>query len=482
MTRSSWNWVIVLSLAALVTWTAARSATPKDEDAELYRLFVDALEHVDRSYVKPVDRRKLIESAIGGMLEELDPYSNFIPPQEYKQFNRATTGKFGGVGIQVGPKRKSDAYLQVVSPLVGAPADEGRVLAGDRIFSVDGKPLEGMTQAEVVERLTGEPGTQVRITVQHRPYDSEPFEVDLTRAEINIETVMGDKHGDDDSWDFMIDKENKIGYVRVLSFTQRTADDLKAALQKLEAEGARGLILDLRNNPGGLLPAAVAVCDLFLDEGVIVGTKGRNTEDKRFTASPGQLLKNAPIAVLVNNASASASEIVSACLQDHKRAIVVGERTFGKGSVQNVIELDGGKSALKLTTAGYHRPSGKNIHKFPDSKEEDEWGVRPDEGFEVKLSNEEQQKYFLWRSQRDRALGKASEREKVRRREEEKAKQVETRPAPPDGVESKPAAAPAESGENPTDDAEIEDFKDPQMDKALEYIRARLGDAARKAA
>lgn len=473
MSRSAWTWVLVFVVAVLVTWRAAQSEAAKDEEAQLYRLFVDALEHVDRSYVKEVDRRKLIESAIHGMLEELDPYSNFISEDHYNQFKRITDGSFGGVGIQVSPKKKADPYLEVISPLVGTPAYEAGILAGDRIYSVDGTPLEGLTQDDIIKRLTGQPNTSVKVTVQHKPYESEPFEVTLHRAEINIETVLGDKHGQDDSWDFLIDDDRKIGYIRISSFTKKTAADLRTALKSLEEDGASGLVIDLRNNPGGLLEAAVETCDLFLDEGVIVSTKGRITPERQLKASRGQMLKDIPIAVLINGASASASEIVAACLQDHERAVIVGERSFGKGSVQNVIELEDGHSALKLTTASYHGPSGKNIHKFPDSKESDDWGVLPDKGYEVKVSPEDQEKYFRWRAKRDRVFGKASEREKVLKEQEEKSQ----------GEKKEDATSKNDvnDGDQPSS-SDTEEFKDAQLEKALEYIRGKLDSLATRAA
>ena len=208
----------------------------------------------------------------------------------------------------------------------------------------------------------------------------------ITREWVHVETVLGDRRKSDDSWDFMLDHDKHIGYIRLTAFSRDTAQDLKKALVELRKEGLKGLILDLRFNPGGLLNSAIEVSDLFIAKGRIVSTKGRNTPERVWDAQKEGTFEGFPMAVLVNHYSASASEIVSACLQDHKRAAVIGERTWGKGSVQNVIELEGGKSALKLTTASYHRPSGKNIHRFPDAKETDEWGVMPDAGYEVRLS------------------------------------------------------------------------------------------------
>jgi carboxyl-terminal processing protease len=216
-----------------------------------------------------------------------------------------------------------------------------------------------------------------------------------------VPTVQGDNYKPDGNWNFLIDPDKKIGYVRLTAFSRNTGTELKKALNELKAQGMKGLVLDLRFNPGGLLTTAVEVADLFLEEGKIVSTKGRNTEERTQFAKRSGTFSGFPMAVLVNRFSASASEIVSAALQDHKRAIVVGERTWGKGSVQNVIELEGGKSQLKLTTASYHRPSGKNIHRFPDSKESDEWGVMPDDNYGVRFSPEEMSGYQEYRRQRD---------------------------------------------------------------------------------
>ena len=535
MSRWALSWLLVFAAAVLVTWKAAQSETAKDADAELYRLFVDALEHVDRSYVKEVDRRELIESAINGMLEKLDPYSTFIPPKEFDNFSRSTTGKFGGVGIQVRPKQKEDPFLSVLTPVVGTPAYEAGVLANDRILSVDGHAVAGMTQNEVVEKLTGEPGTAVKISVLHEPYEQPAVDIELKRALINIESILGDQHKPDDSWNYFVDEKDKIAYIRISSFMQETASDLRKALEKLKAEGVRGIILDLRDNPGGLLSSAIEVCDLFLKQGVIVSTKGRNTQDKVYSASGDAILPDVPLVILANGWSASASEIVSGCLQDHGRAVVIGERTFGKGSVQNVIELDDGKSALKLTTASYRRPNGKNIHRFNDSKIEDDWGVRPNDGYELKMNDDEHRAFAMWRNERDRIHGKPqpatppAEQKAEPAKEEKPAEPAEPaaeKPAEPKA--EKPADAPAAekpaepavvkpteqkadkpaepAADKPKDEAAPKeepkaeekkaeekkaedatpavkkDFHDLQLEKGIEYLRQKLAEPVKNAA
>lgn len=504
-------WVVVAGLGAAVFWQAAHSAPAKSDDMDLYRLFVDALEHIDQSYVKEVNRRELVESAINGMLETLDPYSNYIGPADRKTFDRATVGSFGGIGVQIAQKEKSEDYLTVISPLVGTPAYEAGIIAGDRIIKVNGEGLGGLNQGDVVDKLTGPPGSTVAVTVLHKPYKGEPFTVSLTRAKISVESVLGDKHGGDDQWDFMLDPKDKIAYIRVNSFVQKTRDDLEQVLSSLQKQGMRGLILDLRYNPGGLLNAAVEVSDLFLNEGTIVSTKGRNTPDRSYSAKKEGTLPDFPMVVLVNGYSASASEIVAACLQDHHRAVIIGERTWGKGSVQNVIELEGGQSALKLTTASYRRPNGHNIHRFKDSKESDEWGVRPDQGMEIKWSNEEHTKFHQWRMARDRIKGKAAFVKKAdddarkaaeddaKKQAEESKKKAADKPATEKPAEDKPAndkaAAATEEKTTPADakatkGAEkkgkgIDDppahYEDRQLAKAIEVIRGELAKSSKTA-
>ena len=321
-----------------------------------------------------------------------------------------------------------------------------------------------MTQSEVVENLTGEPGTEVKVTVKHAPYEEDPVEITLTRALINIQSVLGEGHQPDDSWNYFIDEEKKIAYLRITSFVQETAAELKRAIEGIQNQGAKGIIIDLRDNPGGLLTAAIEVCDIFLKEGVIVSTKGRNTQDKSYTATPDELLHGVPMAILVNKWSASASEIVSACLQDHERAVVIGERSFGKGSVQNVIELDDGKSALKLTTASYRRPSGKNIHRFKDSKEDDDWGVRPNEGFTIPISEEAHRAYLLQRAKKDRVRGKKSDGSHPEIKSIEKPEETEkVDQAPPPADQPKQTEEPAPAGD-----------PDAQLAKAVEYMMEKI--------
>jgi carboxyl-terminal processing protease len=224
-----------------------------------------------------------------------------------------------------------------------------------------------------------------------------------------MDSVIGDHRKADDTWNFFLDESKKIGYIRITTFSRHTTDEIRSALQQLTASGVKGLILDLRWNPGGLLTSAIEISDFFIADGRIVSTAGRNAPERTWDAKKEGTFEGFPIAVLVNHSSASASEILSACLQDHKKAVVIGERTWGKGSVQNIIELDDGKSAMKLTTAGYKRPSGQNIHREEGAKETDEWGVKPNPGFELKLTDAEVEEYFAERRARDVIAAKPRE-------------------------------------------------------------------------
>jgi carboxyl-terminal processing protease len=414
MPRSNLAWLLGISAVALLGYTVGHSAPPreKDRDYELVRLVVDVLDEVDQKYVRSLDadqKRKLVEDMVNGGLERLDPHSSFINAREYKRFLLNSKGKFGGIGVHITADRQTGGQLVVVSPMVDTPAYNAGVLAGDIIVKIDGKSTENMRVADAVDMIQGEPGQEIELTVVHEG-EKEPVALKMARAEIEVQSVLGDLRKADNAkkWDYFVDRANKIAYVRLVSFSENTAADLHSVLEQLNKEGVRGLVLDLRTNPGGLLQSAVEICRMFLSDGRIVSTQGRNHVEEIYDAKPEQVLaKDYPVAVLINRLSASASEIVAAALQDHKRAVVIGERSYGKGSVQNIIKMEDGSSALKLTTASYWRPSGKNIHRFPDSKEADEWGVKPTAGFEVPLKDDERLEYLLYRRNRDIIRGKS---------------------------------------------------------------------------
>jgi carboxyl-terminal processing protease len=378
----------------------AQDKVKKDDDYyELMKTFAETFEQIERNYVTDIDRRELMEAAIQGMLQKLDRYSNYISPQELEAFNESMDQEFGGIGVQVDVDPDS-GRLMVVSPLPGTPAFKAGLKAGDLIMEIGDKSTEGFSIRDAQNLLKGRPGDTIKLGVLHKG-DDDVTSVEMVRALIKMSTVLGDQYAKDAEWDYMIDPEHKIGFIRLTHFSNRSSDELRVALNKLKEQHAKALVLDLRFNPGGLLSQAVEIADLFLDEGTIVSTKGRNSPERSWSATKEATISDLPMAVLVNRYSASASEILSACLQDHKRATVIGERTWGKGSVQNVIPLEGENSVLKLTTAGYLRPSGKNIHRAKDAKPEDEWGVTPDEKFNYRMSDKEIKDYFEYRRNRD---------------------------------------------------------------------------------
>jgi carboxyl-terminal processing protease len=388
---SRWNlaWLLGINSIALLGLAISYSAPPQEDNKKYgrMRLLVDVLDEVERNFVRPLsdeEMRELVENMINGGLARLDPYSSFINNKKRREFEKHSRGKFGGIGIQIHADRQTGA-ITVISPIVGTPAYEAGILAGDLILKIEGKSTENMTLEEAVDRITGDKGQPIVLTVLHEG-DKKPVDIRIVRNIIEVESVLGDRRKLDNpkEWEFMYDPANRIAYVRLVAFNDNSAGELRAVMEKLKRQRVRGLVLDLRYNPGGLLTAAVEVSNLFLHPGSrIVSIRGRNQQERVYDAeAKGTILDSArdvPIVVLINRSSASASEIVSAALQDHKRAVIIGERSFGKGSVQNVIELENKSSILKLTTASYWRPSGKNIHRLPDSKKTDEWGVQPND-------------------------------------------------------------------------------------------------------
>lgn len=428
-----------------------------------------ALEQIRDNYVENVSDRALFEGAMNGMVKQLDDYSQYIDPEMKRRLRESLDQEFGGIGIevQVDPESKR---LRVFSPVPGSPAYEEGVRPGDMITRIEGRDTASIPLNDAVTMLRGRPGTEVSLSFH--TVDGEDREVKLARARIKIDSVLGDRRNADGTWNFALAEDPRIGYIRLTTFGEHSEEEMGRALKWINAH-CEALILDLRDDPGGLLPAAEQVCDMFLDSGVIVSTRGRDRQVRRqCNATPGTLFDpDKPMAVVVNHYSASASEIVAACLQDHHRAKIVGQRTWGKGTVQNLIDMEGGKSMLKLTTASYWRPSGVNIHRKKDAKESDEWGVRPDQGFEVTLTDEQAKQVALQRRDRDVAAGKGAK---------------PGTPAPSEPPAAKPASQPAAQIHLPDvdllpDETSPQPVKptgpidDPQMRKAIQYLESELG-------
>jgi carboxyl-terminal processing protease len=328
---------------------AARAANSSNS-ADTYKqlnLFGDVFELVRADYVDEVSDETLVEGAINGMLTALDPHSNYLNSKNFNDMKVQTRGEFGGLGIEVSME---NGLVKVVSPIDDTPAAHAGLKPGDLVTHLDGKPVQGLTLPEAVEKMRGPVNSDINLTIRRE--GKEPFDVKLTRAVIRIQSVRSHIEG------------NNIGYIRVTSFNEQTDVGLNNAMKNLKAQANNkliGVVLDLRNNPGGLLDQAVAVSDAFLDKGEIVSTRGRRSDDaQRYNARPGDIAAGLPVAILINGGSASASEIVAGALQDHHRAVLIGTRSFGKGSVQTIIPL-AGRGAMRLTTARYYTPSGRSI-------------------------------------------------------------------------------------------------------------------------
>ena len=314
------------------------------------RTFTEVFARIKSDYVEPIDDKALLENAIRGMLSGLDPHSTYLVPDDYQELQAGTSGEFGGLGIEVGME---DGFVKVIAPIDDTPAQRAGVEAGDLVIRLDDTPVKGMSLPEAVKLMRGEPGTDIVLTIVREGVD-RPIRITITRDVIHVTSVRSRS------------LEPGYGYVRISQFQLRTGESLREEVGKLREEagdddGLKGVVLDLRNNPGGVLNAAVSVSDAFLDEGIIVYTDGRMNDAKlTFNAKGSDILDGIPLVVLVNAGSASASEIVAGALQDHGRAVIMGEKTFGKGSVQTILPLENG-SALKLTTARYYTPSGSSI-------------------------------------------------------------------------------------------------------------------------
>ena len=341
--------VVVFGLMTVFILPSTPSISQSSTNDETYRqlsLFGDAFQLIRDDYVEEVDDKTLISNAINGMLSALDPHSNYLPDDDFKKMQERTRGEFGGLGIEI---TMEDGYVKVVSPIDDTPAFNAGVQAGDLIVQIAGQDVLGMTLSEAVELMRGPVGSDIDITIRRK--DDQFIDITLTRDVIKMRSVRHESYG-------------KVGYIRITTFSEQTTPGLEKAVAELQAEHGndlQGVILDLRNNPGGLLREAVSVSDAFLEKGEIVSTRGRQgNQNSRYFAKSGDLLDGLPLVILINSGSASASEIVAGALKDHKRAVIMGTRSFGKGSVQSIIPMPG-HGAIRITTARYYTPSGVSI-------------------------------------------------------------------------------------------------------------------------
>ena len=438
-----------LTLAATQPHFALMGATAKAAAGDTYRqlnLFGDVFERVRADYVEKPDDSKLIDSAINGMLNSLDPHSSYMDPKSFRDMQVQTRGEFGGLGIEV---TMENGVIKVVSPIDDTPASKAGIQSGDLIFALDGEPVQGLTLQEAVEKMRGKVGTPIKISIR-RTNVKDPIDVTLTRETIKVKAVKFRLEGD-------------VGYIRVTSFTEQATSGVLDAVEKIKKEAGpklKGYVLDLRNNPGGLLDQAISMVDAFLDKGEIVSVKARKAEDvQRWNAKPGDVANGLPIVVLMNGGSASASEIVAGALQDHRRAIVLGTRSFGKGSVQTIMQVTGG-GAIRLTTALYFTPSGRSIQKE---------GIKPDiEVEQAKVETIQQRMGFREENLR-RSITNPNEKPTDKPADKPADKSSETKPADND----KPAAA-TTPGTQPSGDPD-----EPPKDSVADYQLLRAVDLIR---
>ena len=438
MQRRKTVWIAIIVGLMVICVVPARAR--KDANYQEFNLLALIIEKIRVNYVKEVEDKDLFTGALDGVVSTLDPYSQYLPPREADQLKVDTEGEYGGLGIVITVRNRQ---LTVITPMEDSPAFRAGILAGDKILAIDGRSTEGITIHKAVDTMRGKSGTKVKLTILQEGA-TKTRSVTLIRSRIEIQSIKGITRLPDGSWDYWADKDEKIGYVRATQFQQKTITKMDKVVNDLVSQGLRALIVDLRFNSGGLLNVAIEMSDRFVSDGIIVFTRGRAQEVyKEYKGKSGDDYPDFPLVVLINGGSASASEIVAGCLQDRKRAILVGTRSFGKGSVQSIIPL-AGKHTLKLTTARYYTPSGRSIHREEDATEEDEWGVTPD--IVVKISREDQA--ALWQTKNDADV---IQKEKTTKEE---------------GGEEKPEI------EKPAQEKPAPKARDVQLDRAVEILKA----------
>ena len=376
--------------------------------------FAEVIYRIDKGYFRNIDSEHLFQAAMEGVFRKLDDRSEFIEPSKLRNYERDFKKEFAGIGVELDAELSSGDIV-VVAPVYGGPAWQAGIRSGDRIVSVEGIETSGRNLSEIVAQFRGEVGSQVDLCIRKQGVGlndrSAIQDITISRQNITIESVRGDRRLPSGKWDWWLEGDPTIAYLRISHFSKRTDAEVAALIEKLVfKQPPKGLVIDLRGNSGGILEGGIALCDLFLEDGLIAAVtndrlnrSNRKQLQQKWTATAGQVLKGVPIAVLVDEFTASVAEIVAACLQDHKRATIVGSRTFGNASIQTITKLSSGPGAIQLTTNEYQRPSGTSLHRLSTSTESDAWGVRPDSNFAFSPTRKQLEDWITWRQDRDRS-------------------------------------------------------------------------------
>ncbi len=436
MNRERITWLASGAILCFLALQVPGSLAQRDDDFRFVRTLVDIYRQVGTNYVEPVEEKELQTSAINGMLKSLDPYTMYVPADKQDEFNDALDGNFKGVGVRLDQNQAGE--IVVVTPIDDSPAWKAGVVPGDVIVKVNGESIVGMRIDDVTPKVKGPSGTQVTLTLKRGRNVEKTIDITMTRQEYQLPMIKGFGRNQDQTWDYWADRENKIAYIRLTQFTPEIGARIAKIMNQLIKEGLKGLVFDVRFNPGGRLEEAEQLIDLFVKEGVIVTVKGRNRPEQKKMAVAEGTLPDFPMVMLTNEHSASASEVLAGALKDNNRAVVVGARTYGKGSVQEVVPLDANAGELKITVAYWYLPSGKRVQRLKDAKE---WGVEPD--FAVPMDDDQQARLLT---------------------EQLDAERMWVSTTAPSGTQ--PATAPTTQP------------VDPQLDKAVEVIRTKLGLAS----
>ena len=376
--------------------------------------FAEVIQRIDKAYFRTVDSEQLFQAAMEGVFRKLDDRSEFIEPSKFKNYERDFKKEFAGIGVELDTEPSSGDII-VVAPVYGGPAWRAGIRSGDRIISVENIKTSGRTLSEVVSQFRGVVGSKVDLCIKKQGVSQNGLsavqDVTISRQNITIESVRGDRRLPGGKWNWWLEGEPNIVYLRISHFGNRTGLEIAQLIEKLVFNQVpKGLVIDLRGNSGGMLQAGIAVCDLFLEDGLIAAVANDRLKDRsnrkqlqqEWAATPGQVLEGTPIAILVDEFTASVAEIVAACLQDHKRATIVGSRSFGNASVQTITTLSSGPGAIRLTTNEYQRPSGTSLNRLSTSRDSDAWGVRPDSNFAFSPTRKQLEDWITWRQDRDR--------------------------------------------------------------------------------